>query len=118
MTDSASPQDTGPLPEAVVREKKGLPTVWIIPIVAAAIGGWLWWSALQEQGPVIQVSFLTADGLEAGKTKIKYKDVEVGTVTSIDFARTEDRILSGEPIEEPQLQYERIGWALNRYVCT
>ena len=94
MTDSASPQDTGPLPEAVVREKKGLPTVWIIPIVAAAIGGWLWWSALQEQGPVIQVSFLTADGLEAGKTKIKYKDVEVGTVTSIDFARTEDRILA------------------------
>jgi paraquat-inducible protein B len=69
-------------------------TVWVIPIVAALIGGWLWWSALQEQGPVIQVSFLTADGLEAGKTKIKYKDVEVGTVTSIDFARGEDRILA------------------------
>lgn len=70
-------------PEAVVRKRKGMQTVWIIPIVAALVGGWLWYRALQEQGPTITISFATAEGLEAGKTKIKYKDLEVGQVSTI-----------------------------------
>ncbi len=69
--------------EALIREKKSFSIVWIVPIVALLIGGWLVYKALSEKGPTITLSFKSADGLEAGKTKIKYKDVEVGEVTSI-----------------------------------
>lgn len=82
MTDA----DSGPaVPEVVVKKKRGVSIIWIIPIVAALIAGWIWWQALQEQGPVITISFETAEGLEAGKTKVKFKDVVVGAVDAVDL---------------------------------
>ncbi len=69
--------------EAVVRKRKGIQTVWIIPIVAALVGGWLWFKAMQEKGPEISITWVSADGLEAGKTKVKYKDLEIGQVLDI-----------------------------------
>ena len=63
--------------------------VWLIPIVSALIGGWLAVKAVLDKGPTIEISFKSADGLEAGKTKIKYKDVEIGVVKTIALA--EDR---------------------------
>ena len=47
------------------------------------IGGWLAVKAIQVRGPTITISFKTAEGLEAGKTKIKYKNVDVGEVKHI-----------------------------------
>src|SRR2546422_2952312 len=66
------------LPEAVAASKRrwSLSIVWAIPIVAALAGGWLAFKAINEQGPTITITFKTAEGLEAGKTKIKYKNVE------------------------------------------
>jgi len=71
------------IPEAVVRRRGRLSVVWVIPLVAAAIGGWLSYKALSERGPAIVIDFQTAEGLEAGKTKIKYKDLEMGVVETI-----------------------------------
>jgi len=84
-------QITAPIPEAVVRKRRGLPIVWLVPIVAAALGGWLWWTAVQDRGPTIRIKFETAEGLAAGKTKVKYNDIEIGEVD--DIAITND--LSG-----------------------
>jgi paraquat-inducible protein B len=83
---SVTPSST---PEAIVKTKKGFSfsMVWLVPVVAALIGGWLVYKALSEKGPTITITFETAEGLEAGKTKIKYKDVEIGQVASIDFAK-------------------------------
>src|SRR3989442_490145 len=68
------------LPEAVAASKRrwSLSIVWAIPIVAALAGGWLAFKAISEQGPTITITFKTAEGLEAGKTKIKYKNVDAG----------------------------------------
>ncbi len=71
------------VPEAEVRTARGIPIVWLVPLVAAAIGIWLAYTTLQERGPTITITFADAGGLEAGKTKVKYKDVEVGTVESV-----------------------------------
>jgi paraquat-inducible protein B len=73
------------LPEAVAAPKRrwSLSLVWLIPIVAVVIGGWLAVKAIQERGPTITITFKTAEGLEAGKTKIKYKNVDVGEVKQI-----------------------------------
>jgi paraquat-inducible protein B len=76
-------------PEAIVQTKKkfSFSIVWLVPVVAALIGGWLVYKAVSEKGPTITITFATAEGLEAGKTKIKYKDVEVGQVESIDLVK-------------------------------
>ena len=76
------------LPEAVAvpRRRFAFQLVWIIPIVAVLVGGWLGVRAWLERGPVITILFKTAEGLEAGKTKIKYKDVEIGVVKTITLS--------------------------------
>lgn len=74
------------LPEAVVARQGRVSIVWLIPLVALAIGGWLAYTAWSEQGPTISIAFKSAAGLQAGKTKVKFKDVDVGTVTTIEVA--------------------------------
>jgi paraquat-inducible protein B len=72
-------------PRAQVRTKRTFSIVWVVPIVALAIGGWLAFKAWSEKGPEIKITFESADGLEANKTKIKFKDVEIGIVTAINL---------------------------------
>ena len=57
--------------------------IWLFPIVALVIGGWLVYQTLSQKGPVITIAFKTADGIEATKTLIKFREVEVGLVESI-----------------------------------
>jgi paraquat-inducible protein B len=82
--ESSSPP--GEVQDAVVAERRGVSLVWIVPIVAAVVGAWLAFHAFSERGPAITIAFESADGLEAGKTKVKYKDVEVGLVESIELS--------------------------------
>jgi len=81
------------IPEAVVSQRSGVSVVWLIPLIAALIGGWLAWKTLSEQGPTITITFKSAEGLEAGKTKIRYKDVEVGQVETIELSKDLTHIL-------------------------
>ena len=91
MADETPIPDLRDLPEAVANTKKrgSLQLVWIVPIVAALIGAWLAVQAFIERGPTVTIKFKTAEGLEAGKTKIKYKEVDIGLVTEV--ALGEDR---------------------------
>jgi paraquat-inducible protein B len=76
--------DLPEVPEAAVQKRKRqFSIVWLVPVVAALIGGWLIVKAFYEKGPVITITFKSAEGLEAGKTKIKFKDVEIGLVEEI-----------------------------------
>jgi paraquat-inducible protein B len=81
MTDAPLAEDLA-VP-AQVRKRTGITLVWIVPLLALIVGGWLAYKAISEKGPVIKITFATAAGLEAGKTKIKYKDVVIGQVDSI-----------------------------------
>ena len=63
------------LPHAIIQKKKGFSIVWVIPLVAVIIAAGLVYKALNEKGPAITITFKSAKGLEAGKTKIKYKNV-------------------------------------------
>jgi len=77
-----------PVPPAPrIDRRRQLPAIWLLPIVAALVGVYLAWVTLSEKGPTITISFQTADGLEAGKTLIKHKDVVLGTIRSIALSQ-------------------------------
>ena len=71
------------LPEVEVKKRRGISLVWLIPLVAGAIAIWLAYTTLQEKGPKITVMFDNAEGLEAGKTQVKFRNVEVGLVDEV-----------------------------------
>ena len=82
------------IPEVTVRRRRSLPSfVWAVPIIAALIGIWLVIHSVTSQGPVITISFKSAEGLEAGKTRIRYKDVDVGHVKAILLSPDRKRVL-------------------------
>lgn len=81
------------LPEALPVSKPSIQLVWIIPLIAAVLGGWLAVKTALETGPTITLSFLTAEGLEAGKTKVRYKDVDVGEVKTIAISPDRSKII-------------------------
>jgi paraquat-inducible protein B len=76
------PRAPGPA-SPVVRPRQGVSLVWIIPLVAALAGAWLWYQSVQSQGPLITISFETGDGLVPGRTALKVKNVVVGQVETI-----------------------------------
>src|SRR5215469_9145728 len=64
--------------------RQRISVIWVIPLVAALAAGWLGWRSLSERGPTITITFTSAEGLTAGKTKIEHDDVELGTIETIE----------------------------------
>ena len=88
-----STTEPGHLVRAVVRRSRRVPVIWAIPIIAIAIGAWLAWDTLSKEGPRIVVSFEDAEGLQAGQSQLKYKDIALGTVNSLEFTKDRRRVL-------------------------
>ena len=95
MSDTQHDPEILDIPDAVAEPKSrhSLQLVWLIPIVAAIIGGTLAVRTYLQKGPEITITFKTGEGLEAGKTKIKYKDVEVGVVKEITVAKNLENVI-------------------------
>ena len=90
----SAPPSAPPLPKPQVKRRRDwLPSlIWLIPIVAALVGVTLVARILLERGPEIVLTFKTAEGLEAGKTAVKYKDVQIGLVQSLRLARDRSHV--------------------------
>ena len=107
MSDSKKDvSELNDVPEAEIRNRKrsfSISIVWIVPLVAVLIGGWLVYKALSEKGPTISITFKSAEGLEAGKTKIKYKDVELGQVSTITLSEDLSKVIvTAELVKEAE----------------
>ena len=87
------PVDGIPKAHLTRRKRRQISLVWIIPIVALLVGAYLVFHALRTNGPSIDIEFKTAEGLEAGKTKIKYKNVDIGTVQTITLGRDKKGVI-------------------------
>ena len=89
----APPPPTSPQRPRVVRRRNWLPSlIWLIPVVAALVGFTLVARILLSKGPEIELTFKTAEGLEANKTAVKYKDVQIGIVEKIRLARDRSHV--------------------------
>jgi paraquat-inducible protein B len=84
----SEPATTSPPPAATpeYRAAQRWNIVWVVPILALLIGGWMIYRNLSSQGPVAQVRFETADGIAAGKTEVRCRSVRVGMVKDVKLA--------------------------------
>lgn len=78
-----------------VHPRTGPSLVWLIPLVTVLIGAWLIFKTVEERGPQITLAFQTAEGIEPGTTRIKFKNVEVGVVESLRFSENHAHVLLG-----------------------
>lgn len=103
VSNQSSDQQT--IPAGIVRRKRSLSIVWLVPITALLISIWLAYNAISSQGPTVEIQFQNADGLEAGKTKVKYKNVEVGLVKSIHLDSELSKVLLQVQFEKEMAPY-------------
>ncbi|MEH6712318.1 MAG: intermembrane transport protein PqiB [Paraglaciecola polaris] len=73
---------------AEIKNVNSISKIWLVPIIAICMGAWMVYHQWSNQGPLISIVFENASGLEAGKTKIKMHNVDIGEVKTI--ALTED----------------------------
>ena len=66
--------------------------MWTIPIIAALVGVWVAVARIRSEGPKITIVFQSAEGLEAGKTKINYRGVDIGTISTIRLTKDHQRV--------------------------
>lgn len=82
------PDDTQGLPAArVSRSRWGAALIWVIPLVAALVAGYLLYGRLKEHGPEITIRFRDGSGIRIGQTPILYRGVQIGEVTGVGLTR-------------------------------
>src|SRR5262244_2354163 len=103
--------DLDALPQAVVvpTKRTHVSAVWIVPIIAALVAIGIVIHRVTSEGPTITIVFKSAEGIEAGKTFVKYKDVNIGQVTRVqlspDYSKVEltakiDKSAAGLMVED------------------
>lgn len=69
-----------------IKNKNNSGWLWLVPILALGVGLWLAYARLSSAGPEISVVFKSAEGIKAGSTKLRYKDLDVGTVSDVELS--------------------------------
>jgi paraquat-inducible protein B len=94
MPDREPPFPSFPDSRAVPRKRTRLSLVWFIPILAALVGAWVAVARIRSQGPKITIVFRSAEGLEAGKTKINYRGVDIGVLSTIRLSEDRQSVIA------------------------
>jgi len=71
------------MPTAKTRPASNWSAIWILPLIALMIGGWLAWQAYSTAGVEIEVRFASGEGIVANKTEVIYKGMPVGKVKDL-----------------------------------
>jgi paraquat-inducible protein B len=85
---------TEELPRAQVRRRSSwLHVMWLVPLIAAGVAGWLVWDRMRSLGPEITIQFRDGAGLRPGQTPIKYRGVQIGEVLGVDLSEDHQQVL-------------------------
>ena len=97
-----------PLPRVVLPRGPRLSLVWLVPLLALAIGASLVVRSILQAGPRIEIEFHTAEGLEPGKTEVRYKEVVIGRVQTVTLRDDRQHVIA-----EVQLDRSAAGVAVD-----
>src|SRR6266850_1539516 len=82
------PSDENNLPKARTKARKwNFSFVWVVPVVAAIVAGYLVYNKVREFGSTITINFRDADGLKSGQTPLQYRGVVIGEVSSVELSK-------------------------------
>lgn len=112
MSDTISPPTRH---TARTRRSRRVPVIWLIPIMAVAIGAWLAWDTLSKEGPTITITFDSAEGLQAGQSQLKFRDITLGTVKNLELAPDHSHVIvtiATTRQAEPLLTDQTIFWVV------
>jgi len=99
----------------VVEKRARISKIWFVPILALLVGFSMIFHQWQNKGVLIEVSFETAEGLESGKTVVKYRSVDIGVVESIAFNNDQSKILVSIKVKKSMaslLKSDTIFWVV------
>jgi len=101
------PQLPDDLPRAVADppQRKHLPFVWILPVLVIVVAGIVVIQQKLAEGPSVDINFQAAEGIEANKTKIRYKDVDIGDVTDIHVSKDRKKVVVTARIHRDAREY-------------
>jgi len=80
-------------PEARVAGGLKFSKVWLVPVVALVIGLWMTYSHYAGQGPIIEITFQSGEGIQAGTTKVRRKNVEIGEVLDLRLSEDAEKVV-------------------------
>jgi paraquat-inducible protein B len=101
VSEALTPVPEEELPTPAVRNRRWIPRlVWVVPIVAAVIGLSLLIRNWENEGPHITISFLSGEGVQVGKTLVKYRDVTVGRVSSVVLSADHQTVFVGADLSK------------------
>ena len=86
--------NSGPVAQPRKRGKtRRISLIWLVPLAALVISLWLTWQHYASLGTQITISFVSAEGLETGKTAVRFRSVEVGKVESMHLDSTLQQVI-------------------------
>ena len=88
-----------PRPRIVEARRWHVSLVWLVPVVAIAIAASLLVRTVFLTGPRIEIEFASADGVGAGKTDVRYKEVVIGKVTAVSLRDDRKRVVVGVQLD-------------------
>jgi paraquat-inducible protein B len=89
--------------KANISQGRKLSGIWIIPLLALALGAYMVIHTWMTEGPEITIAFKTADGLEQGKTKVKYRNVNMGLIEEVRLNDNLDGVVATVKLERQAL---------------
>lgn len=92
-------------PNVRPRREGRISWIWLVPLVAALVGASLLVRNWMHTGPTITISFESAEGLEVGQTKIRYKDVVIGVVSGIKVSSDRSKVLVSADLNREGSEY-------------
>ena len=94
-----------PQPKIVEARRWNVSLVWLLPAVAVAIGASLLVRNVFLIGPRIDIEFASAEGIEAGKTEVRYKEVVIGRVESVTLRDDLKSVVVGVRLDRPAARF-------------
>ena len=93
MTEPKMSAETNDEAIAHIEPIKSISIIWLVPFIALFIGAWMVYFQYKNEGPAITIAFDSADGMEAGKTKIKFRNVDIGEVKKIELNKDNNGVI-------------------------